>query len=618
MVHAYFPFPVGATLSDLSFVLAKNGREGYVELGIIAESLQKAEGCYLPAFRFNLSDRDDAIQSLQVQMTSLFSQPKHRNVARCIEQYGSAMQGEDDLEKGSNRLLKHFTSILDFHGSPFVFAIVLDNISCGDRRDQDPIKDLCEAIPYTYLHIPPSFDFRIGNTSARKEQIVFQYWPQRLVELSSFTVMVSEKFPWHDPQSHVDSYKMRVFMGFDRMRLQTGKTSTTLYIYSRESGRLIKREGDARFLLGLSNSGSMYCQGLTVLIDDIEGKLPLNPTKQDVAFGEQAHGEVHKDNLFAWVGCVVKFFYEYHLAKFDNKRTRLTAKLSEFGSDPIKTRLKELDRSHVTTFSAHFSYYAKKSIRIDRKTAEENVGADTHFTLHADAPLQSPPQRPAPISAPIPPVPVPASSSLPMGSSATNGTEPVTKKMKTNNTPKKQAATGHQTNCVATNVRAAEFRCERRQRVQNCQQPVVHHGVQENQPSSQVSSATGGTVGQHSSPTLGKDSTSDTCAGSNSQKIPTNRVDDTVKQEVDATSGEVIVLVDNDDEKSVAESVAESVVSTKDEYKDLCQQLSLKLEQRKVADRQIKKENRRLKQEIAELNKELERQKLLPNRVEHQ
>lgn len=34
-----------ATLSDLSFVLVKNGSQGFVELGIIAESLQMPEGC---------------------------------------------------------------------------------------------------------------------------------------------------------------------------------------------------------------------------------------------------------------------------------------------------------------------------------------------------------------------------------------------------------------------------------------------------------------------------------------------------------------------------------------------------------------------------------------------
>ena len=35
----------GATLSDLSFILVKNGTGNFVELGIIAESLQMNEGC---------------------------------------------------------------------------------------------------------------------------------------------------------------------------------------------------------------------------------------------------------------------------------------------------------------------------------------------------------------------------------------------------------------------------------------------------------------------------------------------------------------------------------------------------------------------------------------------
>lgn len=312
-------------------------------------------------------------------------------------------------------------------------------------------------------------------------------------------------------------------------------------------------------------------QGLTILIDDIEGRLPLNPTKQDVAFGEQAHGKVHKDNLFTWVGCVTKFFYEYHLAKFNNKRTRLTATLTEFGSDPIKAQLNELDRSHLTTFNAHFSYYAKKSIRIDRKTAEENVGADTHFTLRADAPRRSPSRLPAP----------------------TLAAEPVAKKRKTRNTPEKQAVARNcsqrplQTNDVATNALTQQFS---RQQAQNVCPPDEHDdGVQGNHPPSQISCVS---TGQHSSSA-------------------------TVKQEVDAQSSELIVPV-GDDEESVTESVAESVVSTKDEYKNLCQQLSLKLEQRKVADRKTKKENRRLKEEILELKREVERHQLLSNRVGHQ
>merc|ERR1712160_185576 len=57
-----------------------------------------------------------------------------------------------------------------------------------------------------------------------------------------------------------------------------------------------------------------------------------------------------------------------------------------------------------------------------------------------------------------------------------------------------------------------------------------------------------------------------------SGEVPENHTAVRVKQEVAAKSTEVINLADDDDEESVAESIA----STKDDYKDLCEQLSLK------------------------------------------
>lgn len=96
-------------------------------------------------------------------------------------------------------------------------------------------------------------------------------------------------------------------------------------------------------------------------------------------------------------------------------------------------------------------------------------------------------------------------------------------------------------------------------------------------------------------------------------KAPENPTNNRVKREVGAEASEVIDLVNDDDEESVAESVA----STKDDYKDLCQQLSFKVEQRKDATQEMKRENRRLKEAIAELKTEVERQKLSPGRVDH-
>lgn len=53
-----------------------------------------------------------------------------------------------------------------------------------------------------------------------------------------------------------------------------------LYVYSRQSGRLITHHSDARTMLHLTAGGTTFCSGLRIILDDPEGHLPLNPTKQ--------------------------------------------------------------------------------------------------------------------------------------------------------------------------------------------------------------------------------------------------------------------------------------------------------------------------------------------------
>ena len=48
--------------------------------------------------------------------------------------------------------------------------------------------------------------------------------------------------------------------------------------------------------------------------------------------------------------------------------------------------MKEIDRSHLTTFNTKFKHYGTRSIRIDRPSTEENVGPDAHFSLIFDSP----------------------------------------------------------------------------------------------------------------------------------------------------------------------------------------------------------------------------------------
>lgn len=172
-----------AALSDLSFVLVKNGSNSNIQLGIVAKSLQKEEGCYLPAFSFN----DET--GLREQMMALFGKPKHADVAKCVAKYGAASDhSEPNLTVGVDRLCAHFGQICNFYGNPYVFMLILDKVHHGRPKAQvqhNPdaeqkitvqrlIKELAKEIPQMYIHIPNEFDFIIGD-----QRMEFKYWPKR-------------------------------------------------------------------------------------------------------------------------------------------------------------------------------------------------------------------------------------------------------------------------------------------------------------------------------------------------------------------------------------------------------------------------------------------------------
>ena len=310
-----------ATLSDLSFVLMKNGSDEQIELGIVAKKLQRLDGCYLPAFNFS-NDKRSGEESLRDQMISFFSDPSHADVAKCIAKYGAARsESERDLIVGVERLCRHFDhTVFD---DPYVFMVILDKVHHDQAEDyignqvdaQQKIsvnrlmKELTDVIPRTYLHVPQTFSFTIGD-----KRMSFDYWPRRLIELTSLTVYVNKKIPFQnkfDLPNHQCTYPMRIFLGFDGMRItdsSAGKEGS-LYVYSRQSGRLISHHADARTRLGLLAGGTDYCQGLTIIIDDFGRNLPLNPTKQE---GEQ---NIH---FYITSGCIKSYGYfpfQLHLVK---------------------------------------------------------------------------------------------------------------------------------------------------------------------------------------------------------------------------------------------------------------------------------------------------------------
>ena len=86
----------------------------------------------------------------------------------------------------------------------------------------------------------------------------------------------------------------------------------------------------------------------------------------------------------AFVGSVAHFYYHFHLAKFNGKKTVLTKEIARLGDDILEMnrQLKTLDSSNLTTYNVSFKIIGK-SIRGEKSTAVEVVGADTLFRLCA-------------------------------------------------------------------------------------------------------------------------------------------------------------------------------------------------------------------------------------------
>lgn len=375
-----------AALSDLSFVLVKRANN-QLSFGVIAESLQQRGGVRLPSF--NLIDNG----KLYLQLETHLQKPEYADVRKCIARYGAIeLNDEPNFPVGMKRICQHFQK-MKYSGHD-LFQVIMNNIrhqsSNGDTLEQVDVhheqktrvhtlmRDIKKELPKTYLHIPDNLQFRVG-----KDRLEFKHWPQRLVELSYFTVKVNPNLGWNEGDTfrandeRDDSYELRIFCGFDadRATLPDSRKECTLHLHSRKSGRLIYTDADARTKLHLPASGSDYSQGLTVIMDDFKGKLPLNPTKQGVAFAEERRGNVHEENLYQIVGAVVHFYYNTHLKKFKGK-TQLMQQVCKFGdwANDRHRRVKSCQESDLTSYRVTLKKVTRR-IRVD--SSEVSEGEDT-------------------------------------------------------------------------------------------------------------------------------------------------------------------------------------------------------------------------------------------------
>jgi len=392
-----------ATISDLSFVLIRSKKQ--ISIGLIAKDLQHEEGAYLPSYPLNQGNVREELKRI-----FMVEDPE---VGKSVAAYGFG-----NLNVAIDRLNTHIEDMCHssiWNGEEHVFRLIMDKIIYSNVNDlsQDNMNDLDlykkpvvglmreikEALPSQYIHIPKHFDVKIGL-----EKVYFNYWQCRLVDLSVFHVKIDPdnsfivSDDWKDP---VLGYHVRIFLGFDPIRFvdsedpnSTEIKALSLNLYSRQSGRLIRHDPDGRSALGLFAGGSTFCQGLTVIVDDFSGQLPLNPTKQDLAFSNHANGQVHEKNLYLWLNAIVGGYYKYvvdqqfngrkgDLSKGVKKRAKSTETLFRQRCDP-KFKIKPLAEANYTSYTnaeLPFRRWADKIICCQHMMTDARIEGDDSRSL---------------------------------------------------------------------------------------------------------------------------------------------------------------------------------------------------------------------------------------------
>ena len=361
-----------ATLSDTSLVITRNHTR--VQMGVIAKKLQSSQGVYLPHFTFDVTFRHNTTapnkESIAAPLQNWLTENPRILKALDGALLGSPQDDNDSVGEGTLHLVTdQLTQLVQsmwenqWQCEEHVFVLVLCQLKKTTTVDLIPnhalihsnkneaktfLQDIHSLLPEYYINLPVSskalqttddvnnknlLEFTIDG-----EPVQFQYWQRRLVEMTKFELYIPvqelvENLPeetWNTPEAttNCEKYKLSVYCGLDAQRVNhdmnhgQGTSTCYLYIYSCQAGRLIQKEKDARHLLGLNTSGVDYTQGLTVIINDTAGKLPLTPTKDGIAWSEhQPHGDKHCRNLMAWAGAAAHFYWTHQRNQFLPSKT---------------------------------------------------------------------------------------------------------------------------------------------------------------------------------------------------------------------------------------------------------------------------------------------------------
>ncbi|KAG7351201.1 hypothetical protein IV203_010561 [Nitzschia inconspicua] len=312
-----------ASLSDLSLLFCKRDMK-YLCVGILMRDLQQENSIVLPSFEWH-----DSVD-IPDELTKLCTVTHPHTWGKALEAYG-----EGDIEDGMNQCFRHMMIIQEgqWRDHPNVFTIVLNELKhvgldstteahidgggvqshregkSSEQKSKELLNELQRKMPCLYLHLN-NIEVKI-----QKKLVASTYWERRLVELTKFELEIPTEEHW--TKIHREFYdkgkvseltnpkkSIRFFCGFNPLRhsdegeqashddveaetvfglkgdRNVNSASLKVYLYSRQSGRLIKVEHDPRSRMGLRSGSTDFHQGLTVIIDDYNGTIPLNATKQ--------------------------------------------------------------------------------------------------------------------------------------------------------------------------------------------------------------------------------------------------------------------------------------------------------------------------------------------------
>eukprot|EP00546_Thalassionema_frauenfeldii_P018264 CAMPEP_0178907652 /NCGR_PEP_ID=MMETSP0786-20121207/7489_1 /TAXON_ID=186022 /ORGANISM="Thalassionema frauenfeldii, Strain CCMP 1798" /LENGTH=781 /DNA_ID=CAMNT_0020579473 /DNA_START=76 /DNA_END=2421 /DNA_ORIENTATION=+ len=360
-----------AALSDLSLIISKN-KENKFSIGLLYKDLQSSAGCFIPSFNFENGD-------------TLFEEVKHLAAQNAHFEAAMRHYGGEDIQDGVNRLIRHLQDMYESNEEREFLVILHRVLQRGHGGGVKAImNNLAERLPKTYLHIPENFKVSVDSKTLK-----FKYWEEKLLELHKFTLKIDPHHSfkiaedWHYPNH---GHYVCLYLGFDgdRCKLENDNKASLL-IYSRQSGRLVRQIEDARGQLGVTSGGTDFAQGLTVILDDLNGNLPLTPTKQDIAFGQQATGKIHEMNLMSWIGAFTHLYYTHFLEIYGTKgdlRREVLSHEDNMVYDPIA-----LNDGKFSSFEELIFKLAKGKIRCaNRKKAKWTLGKDSVRKFHKPAP----------------------------------------------------------------------------------------------------------------------------------------------------------------------------------------------------------------------------------------